>query len=301
MTTPEAFAGLPGAPSPGGVPLGPESLLWRIAGDLRAAVPGGATGLLQLMYPPLGTAVAEESGFFDDPFGRIWRSVPQIWATIFEPDGADRARRIRDLHLNIKGVDSAGHRFHALDPETFWWAHATFTWHMFRTAELFFPPGMLAPADLEQLYRETVTWYERYGVTTRPVPPDYGSFQDAFAAFCAERLELTPPAARCIQIARTEGVGAVPFVPAFVIRMNRPILRPFGTLVAIGCLPEPVRDRFGIEWSAGEQRRFDRMATTIRVMLRPLPRRVNRWTLLTAMRIIGAKTRGERYRPHPLE
>jgi len=296
MTTPETRTSA--VPPAGNAALGPESVLWRVAGDLRAAIPGGATGLLQLMYPPLGTAVAEESGFFDDPFGRIWRSVPQIWATIFEPDGADRGRRIRDLHLDIKGVDSAGRRFHALDPETFWWAHATFTWHMFRTAELFFPAGALTPADQERLYGETVTWYGRYGVSMRPVPPDYRSFQDAFATFCAERLEMTPPAARCIEIARTDGIGAVPFVPSFAIRMGRPVLRRLGTRIAIGCLPAPVRERLGIEWSAAEQRGFDRMATRIRIMTRPLPRRVNQRTLLTSMRIIGAKTRDERYRPH---
>jgi uncharacterized protein (DUF2236 family) len=144
-----------------GPPIGDGSLLWRVAGDVRAAAPGAATGLLQLMYPPLGTAVAEQSGFFADPFGRIWRSVPQIWATIFEPDGSDRGRRIRDLHRDIKGTDSTGRRYHALDPETFWWAHATFTWHMFRTVELFFPVGALDVQRRERLYAETVSWYER--------------------------------------------------------------------------------------------------------------------------------------------
>jgi uncharacterized protein (DUF2236 family) len=283
--------------APDGDPLGPRSLLWRIAGDSRAALPGGATGLLQLMYPPLGTAVAEQSGFFDDPFGRIWRSVPQIWATIFEPDGADRARRIRDLHTGIKGVDSAGRRFHALDPETFWWAHATFTWHMFRTVELFFPAGALTAADRDRLYAGTVAWYARYGVSMRPVPPDHAAFQKAFDAFCAERLELTAPAARSLQIARTEGIGAVPFVPSAVVRAGRPVLRRLGTLVAVGCLPEPVRERFDIEWTASEQRRFDRMAAVIRASARLVPRRLDQWMLLMQLRAIGAKTRRDRYRP----
>ncbi|MEU8343424.1 oxygenase MpaB family protein [Spirillospora sp. NPDC048832] len=283
--------------APDAEPIGPRSLLWRIAGDSRAALSGGATGLLQLMYPPLGTAVAEQSGFLDDPFGRIWRSVPQIWATIFEPDGPERARRIRDLHLDIKGVDSSGRRFHALDPETFWWAHATFTWHMFRTAELFFPAGALTAADRERLYAETVAWYARYGVSMRPVPSDYAAFGETFDAFCAERLEMTAPAARSIEIARTDGIGAVPFVPSPAIRAARPVLRPLGTLVAIGCLPEAVRSRFDIEWSAREQRRFDRMAALVRASARLVPRRLDRWMLLTQMRLIGAKTRKERYRP----
>lgn len=280
-------------------PIGHGSLLWRVAGDVRAAAPGGATGLLQLMYPPLGTAVAEQSGFFADPFGRIWRSVPQIWATIFEPDGPDRGRRIRDLHRDIKGTDSTGRRYHALDPETFWWAHATFTWHMFRTVELFFPVDMLGAEGRERLYAETVSWYERYAVTMRPVPTDYAAFQEVFAGYCAERLMLTEPARRCIEIARTDGIGAVPFVPDMAIRLGRPVLRRVGTLIAIGCLPEPVRQRLEIVWSESEQCQFNRLATALRHTGSLIPAAINRRALLTAMRLIGDKTRNDRYRPDP--
>lgn len=96
-------------------------------GDFRTLLTGGSAGVLQLMYPPLGAAVAAQSDFFGDPFGRVYRSVPQIWATVLAPDGAERARRIRDLHRSIQGTDASGRPFHALDPETYWWAHATFT------------------------------------------------------------------------------------------------------------------------------------------------------------------------------
>jgi uncharacterized protein (DUF2236 family) len=67
--------------------------------------------------------------------------------------------------------------------------------------------------------------------------------------------------------------------------------------VAIGCLPEPVRTRFGIEWSPRDQRRFDRMAALVRASARLVPRRLDQWMLLTQLRMIGAKTRRERYRP----
>ena len=50
--------------------------------DARSLFPGGSAGLLQLMYPPLGAAVAAQSDFFDDPFGRVYRSIPQIWACL---------------------------------------------------------------------------------------------------------------------------------------------------------------------------------------------------------------------------
>lgn len=161
-------------------PIGPGSQLWRYAGEWRSMLPGSATGILQLMHPGIGAGVAEHSAFFDDPFDRIYRSIPQIWATILAPDGQRRARQIRDIHRTIKGTDHLGGRYHALDPATFWWAHATFTWDIFRSVELFYLHPLSAP-DEERLYAETVTWYRRYGVSTRPVPPDYISFRDEFS------------------------------------------------------------------------------------------------------------------------
>ena len=159
-----------------GAPLGPGSLLWETAGDPRSLLPGTAAGLLQLMLPGLGAGVTDHSDFFDDPFDRIFRSIPAIWGSIFaadEDEGAVRGRWIRDRHTDIAGTDHHGHRYHALDPEVFWWAHATFTWEMFRARELFFP-FPLSSARQEQLYAETVTWYRRYGVMPDVVRRRFG-------------------------------------------------------------------------------------------------------------------------------
>ena len=121
-------------------PLGPDSLLWHLAGDWRSGLSGLSAGILQLAWPHLGQGVEEHSAFFDEPWDRIHRSVPQIWATILAPDGDERATTIRDLHRDIKGTDRHGQRYHALNPDTFWWAHATFTWEFFQTVRPVGPP-----------------------------------------------------------------------------------------------------------------------------------------------------------------
>ena len=122
-----------------GAPVGPGSLLWETAGDPRSLIPGTGAGILQLMYPGLGAAVTDHSDFFKDPYDRIFRSIPYIWGSIFAPDeqeGRARGREIRDFHPHIKGTDPQGRRYHALDPDVFWWAHATFTWEFLRAREL---------------------------------------------------------------------------------------------------------------------------------------------------------------------
>jgi uncharacterized protein (DUF2236 family) len=278
--------------------LGPDSLLWRYAADARSLVPGTAAGLMQLMYPGLGAGVEQHSDFFAAPFQRIHRSVPQIWATIFEQDGAQRGRRIRDLHRGIGGMDHCGRQYHALAPETFWWAHATFTWEIFRSVQ-FFHSENLTSAQCEQLYAETVEWYERYGVTMRPVPADYTEFQAAFRRVCTDVLELTPSAARALEIARTGAgaVSAVPLVPEPIGRVATVVMAPPLRLLMFGCLPEVVRERFGVPWSTLDAARFAAAATAIAQGARLVPARLNRWYLRNSLRVVGAHTRDQRYSP----
>ena len=73
-----------------GAPLGPGSILWTIAGAPRGLIPGTAAGIMQLMLPGLGAGVTDHSNFFDDPFDRIFRSIPYIWGSIFAADVAGK-------------------------------------------------------------------------------------------------------------------------------------------------------------------------------------------------------------------
>ncbi|RDI55612.1 oxygenase MpaB family protein [Nocardia mexicana] len=274
-----------------------DSLLRHYAADARSLLPGATAGVLQLMYPQLGAGVEEHSDFFAEPFGRIVRSVPQIWATILEPDAAARGRHIRDLHRDIGGVDRQGRRYHALQPDTFWWAHATFTWEIFRAVELFHPET-LTRADEERLYRDTVRWYEGYGLSMRPVPPDYRSFRIRFDEICSGTLELTPTAARALDIgARGSAADLLPVLPRPLVRAADGLITPPARILLFGCLPDPVRTRFAIPWTRADRVRFAALTAAVRGGARLVPHPVNRWGVRTALRYVGAYTRPDRYRP----
>lgn len=272
---------------------GDGTLLRRYAGDWRSILEGTSIGLLQLMYPPLGAAVAAQSGFFEDPYGRIYRSIPQIWATILAPDADARARRLRDLHRGIRGV-AGGRRFSALEPDTFWWAHATFTHLIIRSVERYHDPGELDPPGFEHLYADTVAWYERYGVTMRPVPATLDEFRVTFDRFCVERLDVTEAVQRLVQSddrARPMSGGGP------LERLTAPILRRWGTLSTIGNLPPVIRERLGFEWTTRDQEQLDRLATTLRWTFEAMPPAVNRATFVMALRRTGSRTRSDRYVP----
>lgn len=246
-----------------GAPVGPGSLLWGIAGDPRSLIPGTAAGIMQLMLPGLGAGVTDHSNFFDDPFDRIFRSIPVIWGSIFTVDdaeGDERGRGIRDLHKDIKGTDHHGERYHALDPDVFWWAHATFTWEYFRARELFFAVP-LRRHQQEQLYAETVTWYRRYGLSDRPVPRDLDAFRARFDEICRHELEITPAVAWVLDpkknpaatVAREErSTGAKAFVGNLATQASSELLR---TMV-YGVMPDAVRRRFDFRWTHADRARF---------------------------------------------
>ncbi len=258
-----------------GAPLGPGSLLWRIAGDWRSVLSGTAAGILQLAWPDLGQSVADHSAFFTEPWDRIHRSVPRIWATILGDEPEARGRAIRDEHRGIGGTRPDGGRYHALYPDTFWWAHATFTWEMFETADRW-DRRTLSAAHREQLYQETVTWYRRYGVSDRPVPCAEAAFRRRFDAICAEHLELTPTASRAIDMALDGRIDA----PGPAAGLLGPVLRT----VTLGGLPPVVRERFGIPWSAADQAALDAVTATVRVAGATIPHRLTRGPYLASIR-----------------
>jgi uncharacterized protein (DUF2236 family) len=267
-------------PAPG-APLGPGSLLWRIAADWRSGLSGLSAGILQLAWPHLGQGVEEHSAFFHEPWDRIHRSVPQIWATIFADDADERGHAIRDLHRDIKGTDPHGQRYHALDPDTFWWAHATFTWEMFQTADAW-DHRTLSPRKREQLYQETVTWYRRYGVSDRPVPADHETFEARFDEICRTELELTPTAERAIEIALEADVSP-PNMPRPVAAVATPLMRT----MTIGGLPPVVRARFEIPWTLADELTLAGLRRLVRDAGRVVPHRLSRGPYLRSIERMG--------------
>jgi len=270
----------------------PNSPLVRYAADWRSMLPGTSAGLLQLMHPAIGNAVWQHSEFVDDPFGRIYRSIPQIWAVLLTPEADGRGHELRDLHRTIKGTDEAGARYHALDPETFWWAHATFTWEMFRSIELFHV-RQLRPTQREALYQETVRWYDCYGVSSRPVPPDIASFEAKFAEICATVLEPNPGIDHALTIAYA-GKLDMPTLPQPLVVASRPLLVPFARALAFGCLPGSVRQRFDIPFDLAAHARFGLLRIATQQGFQIVPGPINRASLQLALRRLGNRTRATR-------
>ncbi|MBV9040141.1 MAG: DUF2236 domain-containing protein [Acidimicrobiia bacterium] len=265
------------------VELGPSSLLWRYAGDTRIAFLGGTIGLLQLMYPAIGAGVLEHSNFFEDPADRVFRSLPRILGAVYDGVASyDTGRQIRDFHRSIRGTDAAGRRYHALDPATFWWAHATFQFMAEQVADRF-DRHRLSIEERERLYLEGVAWYRRYGVSDRIVPHDRAGFQAEWDRVCTEVLEMNE-AVRFVLSALDAPLPPMgdraavpaPLRPVADQPLVRRLLRHPSRLVAVGGLPAAVRERFGIRWTSADQVQLQLIEQTVARTWRFLPPTV-RW------------------------
>jgi uncharacterized protein (DUF2236 family) len=250
--------------------VGPGSLLWHYAGDRRMAFTGLSAGLLQLMHPAIGAGVAEHSDFFHDPWDRIVRSIPQIMGVIYDPEPEAVGHRVRDYHRTIKGVDHLGRPYHALDPATFWWAHATFQNAVEQVVDRF-DTRRLTDEVKEELYRDGVEWYRRYGVSMRPVPVDHRAFKDEWRRHLQDVLELTPAAERAVDMALHDRGMDIPFLPSWTRPFQPLAVTPVLRLTAIGGLPDRVRRRFGIPWRPDEELQYRALQLAVRELWRGLP------------------------------
>ena len=267
------------------IDLGPNSLLWRWAGDMRMAFEGGTAGLMQTMHPAIGQALIDHSNFFDDPVDRVFCSLPGILGMIYDgPRANETGVKVRDFHRDIKGQLSDGQRYHALHPETYWWAHATFQVMVHRLAE-YWDTHRLTAREREQLYLEGCEWYRRYGVSESVVPPTLAEFNREYERYCAEVLQPNPASDYLIEFINRP---AIPDMSASPDYPSTPLLRPFMDallpplpvrtalaapmrLVIYGGLPPVIRERFGIGWAGADEARYRAVRTAIRRGWRNVP------------------------------
>ena len=194
--TPDAAEGVAGGcpVSPLGydappTPLGPDSLDVEVLRRLARHAAGAVCRIhCRTCIPQLGAAVEDHSTFFREPLPRVMRSLYPIGGVVFDGDRAPTTgAQVRDYHIDIKGVDDQGRRYHALNPDVFYWAHTTFFMGTIMVAERF--GGGLTEADKRQLFDEHIQWYRMYGMSMRPVPESWEAFQDYWDHMCRNVLE----------------------------------------------------------------------------------------------------------------
>jgi uncharacterized protein (DUF2236 family) len=244
-------------------------MVWRYLGDRRYGLFARAATTLQVMHPAISAGVAQHSTFFTEPIARAMRSIRMITGTVYDADAADTSRRLRDMHVPVKGTDHHGARYHALEPEVFYWAHATFVYILVQMVELLDHP--MDDLERERLYQETCTWYRSYGISDRAMPRDWRAFCIYLEQVCSTQLEATPTALRGKAMFADPASIPQTLMPGWLWRLVAPPLIRHVTFMSIGALPPGVRVTMGYEWTAAHARRFERACARTRTIYRLLP------------------------------
>lgn len=234
-------------------PLGSDSLTWKLFGDWRGLLQGPWAGSMQNMHPQLGAAVTDHSIFFTERIPRLFRSLYPIGGVVFDGDRAPATgAQVRGYHITIKGVDAKGRRYSALNPEVFYWAHATFFMGTIVTAERF--GAGLSEADKRQLFDEHIAWYRMYGMSMRPVPETWADFQLYWDRMCREVLEDTGAAREVLDLSTMPKPPTAQWIPDRLWSAFLAAAEPFVVWVTVGLYDEPVRALMGYDWSTRDER-----------------------------------------------
>ncbi|GAA2366186.1 oxygenase MpaB family protein [Gordonia cholesterolivorans] len=263
---------VPGARSSSDIPApGPGSVTWRYFGSWRGMLMGLWSGSMQNMHPKLAAGVWDHSDFFGERWERLMRSLYPISGVVFDQT-PETGRSVRDYHLTIKGTMDNGERYHALDPDVFYWAHATFWYGNIRCAEAFGPP--ISEADKRALFEESRGWYAQYGVSMRPCPDTYEEFLEYWDHMCRHVLRDHAAVRTVLDISQLPPPPWMrAWMPMWLWRKQIRVIGRFFMWITTGLYDEPVREMMELTWTPADERRFRLFGKAVNVVMGLLPPR----------------------------
>ncbi|MCK0438445.1 DUF2236 domain-containing protein [Gordonia alkaliphila] len=242
--------------------LGADSLLWKYAGDVRMILGFQRLAGTENCIEQLAQGVEDHSIIFSDFLGRARRTGPPVMRTVYSDEPQRWGRRVRDFHRDIKGTIADGSRYHALNPELFYWAHATFVDQVLTMTDTFV--RRLSDEEKVQIFEESKVWYQLYGVSPRSQPQTYEEFCDYWQSMC-EKFVPTRTIVYATGYLR-KGVPGPAWLPAPLWRVAALPLNGFLQTVITGTLPPEMRAVCELPWDERKQRRYDRFARFMRAV-----------------------------------
>ncbi|MFC6623075.1 oxygenase MpaB family protein [Novosphingobium panipatense] len=211
----------------------PDSVIWRVHGDVTTMTVGGVSALLlQMLHPAALTGVWEHSRFRDDMQGRLRRTARFIAVTTYagRTEAEAAIARVRDIHERVRGTLADGSSYAASDPRLLAWIHVCEA-TSFLDAWIAFAEPTMTIADQDRYFAQIGTVARRLGA--EPVPQTRTEAKQLLASFRPElradartrevaRLIMSQPAPS-LAMAPAQSVvmrAAVTLLPRWARRMH---------------------------------------------------------------------------------
>lgn len=142
------YAGDPGL-------FGPDSVSWRVIGDVSSMLGGIRALLVQAAHPEVVAGVADHSRYRQDPLGRLSRTSAYVTATTFGamPEVEAAVAKVRRVHRPVRGRSHRGEYYTADAPDLSAWVHNALT-DSFLAAYQAFGPETLTPGEADRFVVE---------------------------------------------------------------------------------------------------------------------------------------------------
>ncbi|MCA1654263.1 MAG: oxygenase MpaB family protein [Sphingomicrobium sp.] len=150
--------------------LPPQSVAWRVHGDVISMMVGGIAALLvEMLHPQALGGVWDHSKVDTDMAGRLRRTARFIAVTTFgqHEEALAAIERVRRIHAQVQGVLPDGTSYRADDPSLLAWIHVAGSLCFLDAWRRYGEPGMSAP-DQDRYFAEVAVIASALGAN--PVP-----------------------------------------------------------------------------------------------------------------------------------
>ncbi len=163
--------------------IAPDSVAWRVHGDVTTMMIAGiAALLLQMLHPAALAGVWDHSDFEADMLGRLRRTARFIAVTTYADrrDGEEIIERVARIHDRVDGTLPDGNPYSANDPATLAFVHVASAL-CFLDAYIRFAEPRMARADQDAYFAEVAGIATELGAD--PVPTNRAGAEALLARF----------------------------------------------------------------------------------------------------------------------
>ncbi len=252
----------------------PDSITWQINREVIVVAGWGRAILLQLAHPAVAAGVHHHSSFRGSLLSSVKRLRSTVGAmqsiTFGDPEQMIAAAAgINAIHDRVRGYVCEGARetYSAHDPDLQRWVHATLIESIPLAYERLVEP--LTVDERDRYCSEAAIMEPLLGMPEGSLPRDSAQLATYMRDMLAGgRLAITDTSRALAQ--------ALLYPPQWYLVW--PAFRAM-QLLTIGSLPPSIRQAYGFEWRARDERAFARWTALLRTSRRLLPRLARQWPM----------------------
>jgi uncharacterized protein (DUF2236 family) len=254
------------------VRAGADSITWKVNREIIVVAGWGRAILLQLAHPAIAAGVHDHSclsGSLRSSVRRLRSTVGAMLSISFgdTEQMIAAAAGINAIHDHVSSRSEARQAYSAHDPDLQRWVHATLLESIQLTYEVLVGP--LTVHDRDRYCSDAAIMEPLMGMPPGWLPRTSAELD----AYMREMLSSG-------RIVVTDSSRALARAVLYPRKWYRawPAFRAV-QLLTIGTLPPPIREAYGFEWSARDQRAFARWTAALRTTRRLLPRFAREWPM----------------------